>query len=67
MTNQTHQLHFSDQTMVHKQSGIAFPIKTHSDKITFTLDGVEKTIPDSEFKKIPKISSFWRGNEFTDC
>jgi hypothetical protein len=38
--------------MTHIQSGTAFPITIHNDKITFILNGVVKSIPDSEFKKI---------------
>lgn len=38
--------------MTHIQSGTVFPITVHNDKITFVLNGVTKTIPNSEFKKI---------------
>jgi len=58
MTNKSHKFNFQNKTMVHAQSGKSFPIKTFPNKITFTLNGTEKTIPDSEFQKIPKKSSF---------
>lgn len=39
--------------MTHTVTKKEFPITVHPDKITFVLYGVEKTIPDSEFKKVP--------------
>lgn len=67
MTNKSHTLDFQNKIMTHMQSGKSFPIKVEPNKITFTLNGEEKTIPDSEFQKIPKTVSFFRTFEFTDC
>jgi hypothetical protein len=54
--------------MTHLQSGLSLPINIYNDKITFMLNGIERKIPDSEYKKIPNNSGFLGGNKsLVDC
>ncbi len=54
--------------MTHLKSGSSIPITIHKNKITFILNGTERAIPDSEYKKIPsKAGLFNTEKSLVDC